>query len=251
MERFSDKYAHIYEAVSRIPQIDNDTASFYASFIPDGHSYDILDLGCAEGTLAIKLVSVGHCLVASDISNGYLNQTADKAQKMDLKLQTVQCDIEKDVSCFGSKKFDYIYFMDIIEHLRSPITALENIVTLLKPEGSLFINTPNACSLTNFFSTIRMRKKIPNITHNEIWAIHLQIYDMPTLVKLCNFAGLKVTRAIPNKFRVPKVANSKFLAKRYPANCSDLLIECKPDLDAIDVERAVSDWDISKYCGEQ
>jgi 2-polyprenyl-3-methyl-5-hydroxy-6-metoxy-1,4-benzoquinol methylase len=245
--RFSDDYAKVYEAVSKIPQeLDDKKLDVFVNLIPKDRKYKILDLGCAEGKLAVRLASEGHAVTASDISTNYLRQTSQLALNKKVRLETVLCDVEGDVSCFPNS-FDFIFMMDVLEHLRSPIKGLENLSELLEPEGSLFIDTPNACSVSNFAIHVWNRRKVTNLREGELTSLHLQIYDLLTLEKVCNFAGLNVKRVIPTKVGIPRLVRSRTLARVFPALSESLLIECARFPKRMNLEKWVAMWDAEKY----
>src|SRR5512136_420698 len=123
-----EHFSAVYEQVSRCEeQLNENELDYFAQLVPNNKHYRILDLGCAEGKLAIRLAKKGHSVVASDIAEGYLEQVRRNAQSKAVKLETVRCDIEKGCSSLKRSEFDYIFFMDVIEHLRSPLTGLENV----------------------------------------------------------------------------------------------------------------------------
>ena len=91
----------------------------------------ILDVGCAEGKVTVYLASKGHEVTAADISNKYLQMAEDLAKENFLDIKFCNFSIEKDNEIMESESFDLIYLMDVIEHLRCPIAALENLRELL------------------------------------------------------------------------------------------------------------------------
>ncbi|MHB8840893.1 MAG: class I SAM-dependent methyltransferase, partial [Candidatus Aquicultor sp.] len=58
-------------------------------------------------------------------------------------LEVFQAGIE-DFSCVGSRRFDIVTLLNVLEHLRQPAETLTNIKKkLLKPGGLLIIDVPN------------------------------------------------------------------------------------------------------------
>jgi 2-polyprenyl-3-methyl-5-hydroxy-6-metoxy-1,4-benzoquinol methylase len=227
-DTYSENYADIYELLSKVPLMtDPEEVDFFANLVLKGRKARILDLGCAEGRLAVRLAKDGHRVVAADISSGYLAQTAQLAKANNLDVEVVQCDIEKDVSVFGGRGFDYVFFMDVIEHVRSPIGTLENIRRLMAEDGVLFINTPNANSLWNLVRSLFDKRRTYQLDPAKMWTLHLQAYDYMALQDLCNFAGLRILRQIPTVIEMPKLLKSRFLARLIPAFQASLLVECR------------------------
>lgn len=247
-------YEEFYDKAGIIPQqTDKEEVRFFADLVPHDKKIKILDLGCAEGELAIELALRGHDVTAADISQGYLNQCIKKAQENSVKLNVVRCDIENDISQFKGTKFDIIFFLDVIEHLRSPISGLTNIRKLLSNDGILFLHTPNICSFSHFLYLIRQRNKLINYYDpKNCWDTHLQMYDYTTLEKLLNFVGLKVYEVLPTKLSLPILSRfkffnslSKFLAKKFPFLQDTLLLKIKKEK-PIDMDKQILFWSKSR-----
>ncbi len=83
---------------------------------------------------------------------------------------------------FGDDRFDLITMWDVIEHLPEPLRFLSKLKNLLKPDGLLAFETPNAASLY-----ARLRRKY--------WGYgphHLYYYSPDTIKCLLDKAGLRI-----------------------------------------------------------
>ena len=70
----SNSYKFYYEKASIFPQqSDKKEINFFVSIVKEDKQYSILDIGCAEGELAIALTKEGHQVTAADISKNQLN----------------------------------------------------------------------------------------------------------------------------------------------------------------------------------
>lgn len=236
---FSQRYRSIYERGSKIPQqTDWREVAFFSSLLPSERRMRVLDLGCGEGELAVLLARKGHSVVASDISAGNLSQAREKARIACVEIETVECDIEDGESAFASRQFDAVFFMNVLEHLRSPIVGLERTRRLLAKEGRLYIHTPNSCSFSRFLSAILFEPRIVGCFRaDSIEDLHLQGYDWRLLQQLCNFSGLRVERIIPTCLTIIGRVRSRALARAFPAISDSLLFECRKcqplDLDEV------------------
>lgn len=244
-------YKELYEKAGTISQqTDEAELELFASLISaKGNKLDILDMGCAEGRLVVALAHQGHNVTAADISHVFLDRTAQLANQNNVNVKTNLCDIESNVSAFRDARFDVIYFMDIIEHLRNPLAALTNVRELLNDKGILIINTPNICTPARLLGYIKRPKRLSDFFDpKNLGDLHLNSYDYFTLEKLLNFAGLKIVQAVPNKVTLPILYRISFfqplfrlLSRIFPFLSDNLLVKCKK-VQPIDVEKQIEYW---------
>jgi 2-polyprenyl-3-methyl-5-hydroxy-6-metoxy-1,4-benzoquinol methylase len=104
-----------------------------------GHNKRVLDVGCADGSMARVLVERG-CTV----SGVELDEEAAERARGVLET-TVVGDLERlDLSAeFAQASFDVVVFGDVLEHLRDPLRSLRQAKELLAPGGSVVISVPN------------------------------------------------------------------------------------------------------------
>jgi SAM-dependent methyltransferase len=246
-----NSYEEYYEAASFIPQQRDgrEVARFAAIARSIGTSLDVLDIGCAEGELAVALAQNGNRVTASDISKSFLEKTAHLAAGKGVTVDTVFFDVEIGHSAFGGKTFDLIYFMDIIEHLRSPAKGLSNIRFLLKDTGTLVVHTPNLCSFSLLYRYVKFPKRRYNFRSPEnLGDFHLQGYDYQTLEKALNFTGFQIDEILPTALSLPLLYRyawaepfSRRLSKKFPLISDTLLVKCKK-VRPIDVEKQLEYW---------
>jgi SAM-dependent methyltransferase len=244
-------YEEYYERASFIPQQRDkaELARFADIAAAAGTGLDILDIGAAEGALSVMLARMGHRVTSGDISPTFLQQVSDLARENNVSLSTMAFDVEKDVSCFQGAAFDFIYLMDVIEHLRSPLQGLSNIRTLLKDNGTLVIHTPNLSSLGLVYRYIKFRNRRENYFRPEnLGDLHLQGYDYQTLEKVLNFAGLQVYEVVPTAVSLPVIYKFKWarplsraVSAMFPLVSDTLLVKCRI-VEPIDMEKQMRHW---------
>src|SRR6266545_782016 len=88
----------------------------------------ILDVGCFDGFILSELP--GNFKVGVDLSpvhNRKINQ-----------VQADACDLP-----FQNDRFDFVFALDVIEHIPDDQKFVRSLVRVLKPGGSLFLTTPS------------------------------------------------------------------------------------------------------------
>ncbi|MFQ5823530.1 MAG: class I SAM-dependent methyltransferase [bacterium] len=96
----------------------------------------LLDLGCNRGFYISKYIP--GAAVGIDIAYAVLK----KAKERFPEGHFIQGDAQ-NLSFLGSNSFDSILCSEILEHVLSPQKVLSECLRILKPQGSLFITTPN------------------------------------------------------------------------------------------------------------
>jgi 2-polyprenyl-3-methyl-5-hydroxy-6-metoxy-1,4-benzoquinol methylase len=111
---------------------------------------DVLDVGCAQGTLALLLAERGHRVTAIDLRTEFLDYARSRHTHGEVRF--MQCNaLEEDIP--GS--FDLIYANQLIEHLVYPAQLLARLRRNLRPGGRLIVTTPNGDYLKNHLPSYR------------------------------------------------------------------------------------------------
>ena len=122
--------------------------NLYTSLAEGKGKLDILDIGCAQGTLALLLAERGHRVSALDIRQHFLDYAARRYERGELRFV---CGNAMEVDF--SQRFDLIFANQIIEHLIYPLEFTKRVAGWLKPDGRLVMTTPNADYLKNDLPT--------------------------------------------------------------------------------------------------
>lgn len=134
MDQFNDNYgwqsadptpAHAY----LLPNI--------LKLLPGDSPLNILDAGCGNGFLAGKLASRGHHVTGVDISQDGVDIARKNYPQIGFHIASLYDNLEPIV-----QNVDLVISSEVIEHLFSPKTFLENISKVLKPRGSIILTTP-------------------------------------------------------------------------------------------------------------
>lgn len=103
-----------------------------------------LDSGCAKGFL-LKIASQrGWEPYGFDVSSYAVNEARKNCP--DARLFVLSAE---DKLPFGDSFFEVITALELIEHLKAPENFFKEVYRILKPNGLLFITTPNIASLFN------------------------------------------------------------------------------------------------------
>lgn len=101
-----------------------------------------IDLGAGSGALAVRLRKLGFEVIAVEINS----------ERFKADMPFIQFNLNNSDYCsLGSKLFDLVTAVAVIEQLESPIAFLRNIHSLLKPDGIALITTPNMDNVPSRF----------------------------------------------------------------------------------------------------
>ncbi len=101
----------------------------------------VLDIGCGDGMMLETVADLAQALAGVDGYSGAVDATRRRVPLADLRV----ADLEQGLP-FPDNSFDTVLFCDVIEHLRQPVFALEEIARTLRRGGRLMLTTPNANS---------------------------------------------------------------------------------------------------------
>jgi 2-polyprenyl-3-methyl-5-hydroxy-6-metoxy-1,4-benzoquinol methylase len=100
----------------------------------------ILDVGCAQGTLGLRLAEAGHLVTLLDIREGHIEYARARHTAGTVEFRVGR--VEEQPDLVGA--FDLAFFTETIEHMRSPGRVLRALHETLKTGGLLVLTTPNA-----------------------------------------------------------------------------------------------------------
>jgi len=146
--------------------------------IPDKKS-DILDVGAANGGLIHGLQKFGY-------ENTYALEPSAvcvKFMKREYNIRAFQGSIFDNLeSIFYKQKFDVIILSHVMEHIYDLKKALENITKILKIDGQLYVEVPDASRYKDFFVAPFHYFDVEHINHFDK-------YSLATLFSLYGFSS--------------------------------------------------------------
>ena len=138
----------------------------------------LLDFGCGAG---------GFLILAKDYADVYGIERQDSLEnhfkKNNIKVFKSLNDIDK--------KFDIITMFHVLEHLKDPVAALQELLTYLKDNGEIIIEVPNS---DDALLSIYKCSKFANFTH---WRCHLYSFNEKSLKIMLKKAGIKINYIKP------------------------------------------------------
>lgn len=104
----------------------------------------VLDVGCSIGNFGAALIEHKDCTV--DGIEPDMND-ATKASKLLRKvvIKSVEDALKNELK---SEKYDYIVFLDVIEHLVDPVSTLRSLKDHLSPGGAIVFSIPNMAHIS-------------------------------------------------------------------------------------------------------
>ena len=145
-----------------------------------------LEVGCGNGYSTERLYKLFNNFEAIEPSKGNIELLKKKVPSISCQ-QTLLEDYDTD------KKYDNIFFLNVIEHVENPIESLKTLSNLLNDEGLIFISAPNCMSLNR-----RAGYKMGALDNYAKFAPkdykvgHRRLYTVDMMRDHCEEAGLKV-----------------------------------------------------------
>jgi len=134
----------------------------------------LLDVGCSTGYL------LNAARLHFDTTGVEPSRWAVDFAKNKLRLNVIQGTLEE--ARLSAASFDVVTLVDVIEHLSDPLATLQEIHRVLKPNGLLYIVTPNIASVT------------ARLMRSRWWGLrpaHIYYFSPKTLTALLMEAGFE------------------------------------------------------------
>lgn len=92
-----------------------------------------------------------------------------------------------------SRKFDRLFFLNVIEHVEDPVASLRQLRCLLRDEGLIFISAPNCMSLNRRAGFhMGLLSTYEQMAPKDFEVGHRRLYTVDMMREHCELAGLKV-----------------------------------------------------------
>ncbi len=135
-------------------------------YLPPVENKRILEIACGRGGFVRTLASRGAIVFGSDFSASALRIAKEKASahgRNGMCIALAQADAHH--LPYATASFDMVISCETIEHLVDPRAALAEMARVCKPDGLLYLTTPNYANLMGLYvlyANVRHRKARPN-----------------------------------------------------------------------------------------
>ncbi len=169
---------------------------------------DCLEVGAGTGEISKALVSVGHRVVATDVSSKMVEEIKKK-----LSIDAFVCDAER--LPFVEASFDTVVGAEMIYYLDNPEHFVREAYRVLKPKGLFLLSSAN--SVTKIYHYIRTVLRKLGVSHMYF---DDPVYGFPSAKKLCTlleqggFRVVELRKIMPAPFGIFHRFN--LIAERTP-----------------------------------
>lgn len=145
-----------------------------------------LEVGCGSGLSTQKL-----CSLFRDIE--VVEPSTKNIELLRSKVSDVVCHNVLLEDFKAPRKYDFVFFLNVIEHVEDPIASLRALSLLVKDEGLIFISAPNCMSLNRRAGyKMGLLKSYDQMAPKDFEVGHRRLYTVAMLTDHCNQADLKV-----------------------------------------------------------
>ncbi|MHC5066683.1 MAG: class I SAM-dependent methyltransferase, partial [Planctomycetota bacterium] len=155
--------------------------NFVREHVPPGGK--ILDVGCAAGYFLRVMRDAGHEVYGVELSAPIAKHAIEHLGEDHIHVGTLESAAEAEG--FEPGSFDLVTFWDVIEHVPDPQALLRQAAAMLKPGGSLIIETQNVDSR---FAGL-LGRRWHHYKHEE----HIYHFSPRTIERLLEQGGFEMT----------------------------------------------------------
>lgn len=153
-----------------------------------------------------------------------------KIRKQDRHYQFDLNDTQYQEKWLNIEEHDLIIMAEVIEHLyTSPVVVLKCILSYLKYDGHIIIQTPNACALDKRLKMLTGKNPYEQIRDSKRNPGHFREYTVDEFISIGNKCGLELVEyTVSNYFNDERKINKfcRFLSKILPVRFREGMTIC-------------------------
>ncbi|HEY3131057.1 MAG TPA: class I SAM-dependent methyltransferase, partial [Acidobacteriota bacterium] len=182
----------------------------------------ILDVGCAQGTLALLLAERGHRVWALDIRQDFLDYAVSRHERGEAHFvcgNVLEVELED--------RFDLIFCNQTIEHLVHPEKLIRRLHQWLVQAGRLVVTTPNGLYLKNSLPSFSKLGDVSQYEDRQYFADgdgHFFAYHENELLEIFRNSGFR--RVFVKYFETPWISGHmkiRYLHSILPATMLQMM----------------------------
>ena len=156
----------------------------------------VVDLGCGGGLLAVPLAEAGARVVGVDLARRALQDARRREVSAFLPLVADLASVPVAAGCA-----DLVLLADVLEHVADPAAAVAEAARLLRPGGSLFVNTIHRTLRSRLFAIVLGEGLgfIPRGTH--VWRQFVRPDELDRMAAAVGLVRLQRTGEAPRLLR--------------------------------------------------
>ncbi len=192
---FYDGFHEATAAPTAIPAESEFTYHIILSLIkPYAHAgVNALDIGCANGSLALYMANNGASVDGIDISPKAIQAAANGAKKHGLS-DKAHFEVKLLDEVPDTKQYDLVTIIEVLEHLENDGDVLKKIFNVLASGGHLLVTVPSKRSLVHRIKMVFVHKD-----DFDERVGHLRRYTFKRLEQLVTDAGFEIVRSAPGE----------------------------------------------------
>lgn len=148
----------------------------------------LLDVGCSTGYFG-KFIKENYGLIVDGVEI-----SEDKIEAKKVLDNVYSFDLDGDwPQSVTNKKYDYIFFGDVLEHLKNPYHSLEAAKSILNKNGFIFVSIPNIAHISTRLELLNGSFQYEGT--GILDSTHLQYFTLNTFSQLvtdCNLSILEL-----------------------------------------------------------
>jgi SAM-dependent methyltransferase len=150
----------------------------------------VLDVGAKRGGLGSYILETASRVAYTGTDLNEENVAAGRDAGLDMRKSDAA-----DALPFDRAAFDCVFCLEILEHLVTPLSLLQEVRRVLIDDGRVVISVPSP------YSWVEVARELFHLPDTEEG--HLNVFTAPVMENLAALAGLRIDRRLGTSVRVP------------------------------------------------